>query len=229
MIKLNKKLICDGKSYVVIHDDVRLFLSATGKAEFVVQSESHLSGTIVFMVGYAGMRNHAYFAGNIERSEFIGKGELLLRVRELTAELDKPANMALRHCSMKDVLVRLSELSNLVFSVPNKDYSNRLVGQFFSNSSGIYCLNQLGKVFEVDDFCWFQLGDGRIFVGDWEDSIWSKKPLEVDTDIKKSVNFRAIKRYPVMPSVRPGALFNNEVVSSVAFSGTEMVIKCETP
>jgi len=222
-MKLHKKLNVKGEPFEIVSELIVLNLFSPGTATIVVKSSQALSGTVAFYCGYQSKRLKPWFTGVIETSTEVDKGHQRIFCRELSSLLFSSLPLALRSANMEQVLSKVSQKTLLEFAIPDDAiYTTTKTPVFYSVANGYFALDSLAVVFDINKFMWQQQVDGQIFVGSWNDSKWANKPIDIPRawEVQKGAANTAI--LPTVPELRPGALYNQNILTTVQFTGTEM-------
>lgn len=226
-MKIRKKLTIGSKEYKLVSEDIRLELCGTGRAVFQLQAKGSVSGVVQFYVGYSSQdKDRLFFTGYVESCHKVDNLQQRIFCRELGGILDQHWPVALRHPTLKDVLEHYTELTGLVFIVPERDYSTTRVPFFQTLGDGFHGMAMLGDVFQIPDYVWNPQPDGQIYVGSWADSRWATRPLQVPEKWFKRVMADGSKSCPIIPPLRPGAVLTGQRVKLLKLKGHEMEVKC---
>lgn len=226
-MKLQKRLLVASEEIPLVSEDIRLDLDRPGRAIFQVRATGMLAGSVSFALGWhfdAALT--LFFAGEVERSVRVDAVQQRLFCREVTARLDAPHPLALRHPNLRAVLAAYAARTGLSFLVPDKPYASRRAPYFGVLGSGFHGLASLGAVFSIPDYFWQAQGDGQIFVGSWQDSRWPGLPVELPQAMQSQATAGGGQTIPAIPGLRPGAVINGQRVQSVRLAGHEMECTC---
>ncbi len=223
-MKLHKNLTIAGKPYDILGDDVRLNLFTPGRASFIVKHDQSLNGIVKYSCGYDAKNIKSWFVGYIQISTKVDAKQQRIFCRELSAMLEPRLPLSLRDVTLSDVLTKIADETKLSFVIPEepKSYTHRRAARFYNLSGGYFALDSLAGVFGVERHIWQQQADGRIFVGDWNDSHWASKPVTLPNSFESDVQVISGATLPAFPPLRPGALYNGNIITSVEFSGLRM-------
>ena len=222
--RLTKLLTIGGKPVTnIVSDSVQLDLFSTGRATFVVVCDFEPKGIVELHLGYQVNKLAPYFMGVIE-SKYQAAGRWFLTCRELIGALTLPAPLAIRFATMRDVLAKLSELG-IELICPDADYTTKAVPCFYHQGDGISALRQLGKVYQIPDFIFQQRTDGKVYVGSWQDSGWSRSIINDFSEhpIKSTSSTKG--ELIVIPKLRPGLKLNGRYITETTLVGTKQVIR----
>lgn len=226
-MKLRKSLNVEGKAVKLVSEDIRLDLHAPGRAMFQVQAAEKLAGTVSFALGYSAEdRDQAFFTGYIERSHTVDNAQQRLFCRELSAVLDADLPISLRHPTLRAVLRAYAGLTGLSFTVPERPYADTTAACFQTLGNAYHGLDAIGDVFGIEEYVWFQQGDGSVFVGSWQDSRWATRPVDIADQWFKGVTTDGGAILPAMPALRPGVMLNGQYLVRLQLAGHEMVAQC---
>lgn len=223
-MRLFKKLEVNGQKYQVEKDTIRLDIDRPGVAIFQVLSEAPLEGQVSFAMNWNFSEDLIlYFTGEVEKSTTVDNKRQRLLCRELSARIDDVKPIALRHPTLREVLEKYGQLAELEFIIPAKDYADIKVPAFYGFGSAYHAMQNIGKIFKVHNYVWLTQGDGKIFVGSWDDSFWKGKVLNIPENVFTIIDEES-KKMPVAPSIRPGCKINGQLLKSIAFSGHEATL-----
>lgn len=233
-MKVIKKLEIGGAPFGIASETVRLSLYAPGTAEFVIESDTQVTGSVVFWLGNtlpaqdAPAKLHQFFTGYVVRSVPAGPNKKSVLVRELAAILERPLPLSMRHVSARDVLAQIGADTGLSFVMPQQAYSNKRAAYFYSLASGFLALDEIGRVFAIPDYVWQQNGDGTVYAGSWADSHWATRPVMLPAGFFSAARSNNQFSCAAIPALRPGAQLNGQRVTDIVFSGNTMSITCES-
>lgn len=229
-MNLHKVLTVGGQCYPLNKDETRLDLLAPGRASFTITAEAPVSGLVSLDIGYNDSPLQRHFLGYVERCFAANAQQQVLLCRELSAVLDVPIPLNLRHVDLRRVLTAIGEQNGLSFRVPAQAYAQQKTAFYFNLASGFQALDNLGKVFDIPDFMWQQQGNGEIYVGSWADSFWGERePLQLPVEMFDQYRSNQSAVIGVLPGLRPGAPINQgQRISVVTLSGNQMAIKWKT-
>ena len=227
-MKLQRNLVINQKEWLVIDTDIRLQLATPGRASFTIQGTPPKKGAVRFSIGYSRFKTHPFFTGFIERVTPIDDKHSTLFCRELSALLAHDIPLSLRRVSLRNILDEVTNAIGLEFITPDKDYVNTPVSDFINLGSGYLLMNALAEVFQIRDFFWQQRFDGKVFVGSYNDSHWSKRQLDIP--IKQFTQQRSNNSAELapIPAIRPGAIINGNQVQSVQLENNVMRLQWKT-
>lgn len=225
-MKLIKKLYINGEPVEFSDDDIRLFAMRSGIASFTVQSKESLTGLVQFVLGYEGRKTYNYFFGYITDSIKQNKDIQLIKCDELIGALKSYFPITLENVTFKEIIAYFAEETGLSFIVPDKAYSKIKVSQFYNIGSGYHALDALGEIFKIDDYVWYQQGDGKVFAGSWSDSYFANKDLPIDSTLFDDFKSTNSAKIVIQPYLRPFVSLNGKRVKSVQMIDVFQVIKC---
>ncbi|MBB6158529.1 hypothetical protein HDC30_005787 [Pseudomonas sp. JAI115] len=230
-MKLHKVLTVNGQPVELVSEEVRLDLRTPGRASFVVRAEQPLHGLVTLDIGYNDTPLQRHFIGYVERCTASNAQEQVLFCREVAAVLMQPLPLGLRHVTLSEVLLAISQHTGLRFRVPDVAYAKTKAPYFYSLAAGIQAMDSLAQVFSIPDFIWHQQGDGEVYAGSWADSFWGHKaPLQLPVELLNNYQGNQRATVAAIPGLRPGATFNHgERITSVTLAGTEMSLQWNKP
>jgi len=223
-MRLLKVLTVSGNQSPLVKEDVRLELSAPGRANFTVIADESLSGIVTLDIGFSSDKSlKRWFTGYIEKSIKVSKTEQLLFCRELSASINRTLPLNLRHLSLKDLALNMSEKTGLSFNLPDRPYTTKPVPYFYNVGGGYHALDSIGLVFQIPNYIWQQQGNGEIYLGDWHDSFWASRPIVLPENLLTGHSSNEAADIPAMPPLRPGIRFNDQFyIQSVSLSDSTM-------
>jgi hypothetical protein len=198
--------------------------SATpGNCQITVSTEVKPFALVSVDLGWGDMIDKV-FIGYVERVMPAVNGWYTLFCRELSASLALNYSVMLRHPTLKQVLDELSQLTGIEFLVPDNAYAETAIPCFYCDSSGYAMLDNIGRSFRVDDFIWQQQGNGKIYVGSYQDSFWADKPIVIPKNLMINHQAGRTATIPAAPMIRPNVLANGSRIKTVEFKETQMTI-----
>lgn len=226
-MKLHKILAINGAPFALVKDDVRLDATSPGRATFTIKSAESVKGLVTLDIGYNDRTLQRHFIGYVERCTAANAIEQVLFCRELAAVLANPLPLNLRHVDLRAVLAQVSEQTGLRFRVPDRPYASVKAPFFYSLAAGYQAMDSLGRVFNIPDFTWHQLGNGEVFAGSWADSFFgARAPLQIPTELFDGYQGNQSAMVAALPGLRPGATINSgERITSVALANDQMAIR----
>ena len=223
-MKIIKSLTVDDEPHNLIEDDIRLELCSPGRASFIVVSDKPLTGIVIYKAGWSDGKTYTWFIGYVESSITINPQQQKLFCRELCATINRFLPLGLRHVAAKDVLVSLTEQTDINFIIPSAGYMDQTSPYFYHLGDGYQAMDAIGRVYQIPQFIWQQMGDGSVFVGSWQDSRWAKHSIQIPDNLftgHLSTNSASIA---MIPAVRPGVRFNRGIIHAVQLKQESMVI-----
>ena len=207
-----------------IKDHWVVLQSATpGNCQITVKTKAKQFALVSVDLGWGDMIDKV-FIGYVERVMPAVNGWYTLFCRELSASLALNYSVMLRHPTLKQVLDELSQLTGLEFVVPDKTYAETAIPCFYCDSSGYAMLDNIGRSFRIDDFIWQQQGNGKIYVGSYQDSFWADKPIVIPNNLMTNHQAGRTATIPAAPMIRPNVLANGSRIKTVEFKETQMTI-----
>ncbi|MDP5145994.1 hypothetical protein ORI98_06040 [Shewanella sp. ULN5] len=194
-----------------------------GNCQITVKTEAKQFALVSVDLGWGDMIDKV-FIGYVERVMPAVNGWYTLFCRELSASLALNYSVMLRHPTLKQVLDELSQLTGLEFVVPDKTYAETAIPCFYCDSSGYAMLDNIGRSFRIDDFIWQQQGNGKIYVGSYQDSFWADKPIVIPNNLMTNHQAGRTATIPAAPMIRPNVLANGSRIKTVEFKETQMTI-----
>jgi hypothetical protein len=194
-----------------------------GNCQITVNTTVEQFSLVSVNLGWGDMIDRV-FIGYVERVMPAVNGWYTLFCRELSASLALNYSVMLRHPTLKQVLDELSQLTGLEFLVPDSAYADTAIPCFYCDSSGYAMLDNIGRSFRIDDFIWQQQGNGKIYVGSYQDSFWADKPIIIPNNLMTNHQAGRTATIPAAPMIRPNVLANGSRIKTVEFKETQMTI-----
>lgn len=164
------------------------------------------------------------FLGYIERSMPAANGLYTVFCRELSSVLANHLDVTLRHPTLRQVCDEISAQTGLEFVLPAKPYADTAIPCFYSDTSGYAMLDNLGRTYKVPDFIWQQQGNGKIYLGSYQDSFWAGKAITIPQGLMTDQQAGKTATIPAVPKIRPNVTANGARIAKVEFKGTNMTI-----
>lgn len=197
--------------------------NSPGNCQLKVKSAPNKLDIVAVDLGWGEMIDRV-FIGYVERVMPAEAGWSLIFCREVAASLAFNLSVMLRHPTLRQVISEISEQTGLEFVLPDKPYADTAIPCFYCDSSGYAMLDNLGRTYKVPDFIWQQQGNGKIYLGSYQDSFWHDKPIIIPNNLMTNHQAGKTVSMPAAPMVRPNVTANNERIKSVEFKGTNMTI-----
>lgn len=225
-MKLKKILTINGTAYPLVYDEVHLSLNNAGRAYFIIETEQAVTGVVTFDIGYNTTLRRV-FNGYVETCTQSNINEFKLLCRERSAVLKEPLPIAMRHCTLNEVMKEIANKTGVAFTLPSADYTTKQVAFFYNIGTGYNAIDSIAEVFNITDYIWQQEDDGAIYLGQWEHSYWGKiEPIEIPIKLFKNYQVNGMATVGTVPVLRPGArLTNGGRIQSLIITGEEMSIK----
>lgn len=201
-----------------------LGLNSCGRGFITAQTQTDYTGKMVRIdVGYPSLVLR-WFTGYVERSQPADSGFQRLFVREVCGVFDRSWPCSFQHPTLRQIAAWLEENSGLSFTVPQADYSDKPIPHFTHSGTGFQLLGNLGKAFGINDYVWYQLPDGGMYVGGAEKSLFAGKPVEVPAEFSQGAAGGNSMVVPLIQTVRPGVELNGQRVTKVQLDNSTMTI-----
>ncbi|HHR6207187.1 TPA: hypothetical protein ACS71B_002169 [Providencia alcalifaciens] len=211
----------------IVDAKIMLELSACGRGFLTVETEADYTGKLVrFDTGYTDSL-YRYFTGYVERSQPADNGFQKLFVRELVAVFDKMWPCSFQHPTLKIITDYLQENSGLTFILPDAKYINTPIPHFTHNGTGFQLLANLGTVFSIPDYVWYQLPDGKVFTGSWGDSMFKDDNHQIPTEFSKKQSAGNSATYPLIPALRAGTVVNDKRINKIQIENDDITLHWE--
>lgn len=222
---LTRTLTISNTSYHVVEERVILGLNQSGRASFILEASSDQVSklsVVAFDIGYAHHDNsERLFLGYVESITVINQKFISIFCRELANQLQVQAPISLRHPTLSDVLATLSSAVKLEFYTHE---NGAKVPHFYNIGNGYNAMNSIAALFKIGDFIWQQQGNGVIYAGDWSQSRWEDKALDIETVYFEQQLSGKSAVIAAIPAMRPGVLLNGQRIKTLDFSGNKMTL-----
>jgi len=207
MIALSHQLEIGGVAYPVVEAEARLVLSGIGRGEFQVRAEDapEAGAVLRYAIALDGIA-YPVLLGVVTEVSPLAEGLWAITARELTAALEAPAPLALRHVTPTQVLAALESSTGLRFLLPAEaSYLLERQPYFMSQGDARTTLEHLGAAWRVPAPIWSQLPDGRVYWGAWRDSPFNTEPLVITPALIQGRDASgSTLALPCLPTLRPG-------------------------
>jgi len=235
MIALTHHLDIGGVAYPVVEAETRLVLSGIGRGEFQVRSEDALEVGVLLRYSI-GLNDAAWpvLLGVTTEVSHMADGLWAVTARELTAALEAPASLALRHVTPAQVLAALESSTGLRFLLPaDAPYLLERQPYFMSQGDARSALEQMGVAWGQTQPIWAQLPDGRVFWGDWLDSPFNTDPLVIAQGLIQERDGSGTLELPCLPALRPGMALSIDgatgFIDAVTHTGNRTLLTWSAP
>lgn len=213
----------DNQKVDMIDHWVVLQATTPGNCQITINTQVKQHAIVAVDLGWGDMIDRV-FIGYVDRVMPAVNGWFTLFCRELSASLAMNYSVMLRHPTLKQVLDELSQLTGLEFVVPDKSYAQTAIPCFYCDSSGYSILDNIGRSFRINDFIWHQQGNGKIYVGSYQDSFWADKAIVIPNNLMTNHQAGRTATIPAAPMIRPNVLANGSRIKTVEFKQTQMTI-----
>ena len=219
-----KRLYLSNTAAHLVDVNLALELSACGRGFITAQTDEDFTGKVVRLdIGYPDLVLR-WFTGYVERSQPAESGYQRLFVRELVGVFERLWPCSFQHPTLRDVAKWLTEESGLEFSVPAASYADKPIPHFTHSGTGYQLLATLGRAFSINDYVWYQLPDGGVFVGSAADALFAGKPVEIPSEFSQGTAAGNTMTVPVIQSLRPGVDVNGQRLTTVRLHNDDMAI-----
>ena len=224
MMKPVKRLYLSTDEVHLADASLVLELNSCGRGFITAETTTDYTGKLVRLdVGYTDLLLR-WFTGYVERSQPAENGYQRLFIRELAGVFERMWPCSFQHPTLRDVAGWLTENSGIGVSVPDVSYSDTPIPHFTHNGTGYQLLNNLGRAFSIQDYIWYQLPDGSLYVGGAEKSLFTGRPVEVPAEFSQGAAGGNTITLPVIQTIRPGVELNGERVTKVHLTNDTMTI-----
>lgn len=219
-----KRLYLSGDEVHLVDATLALELSACGRGFITAQTDTDYTGKMVRLdVGYPELVLR-WFTGYVERSQSSENGYQRLFVRELVGIFERAWPCSFQHPTLRQIAEWLTEHSGLTVQVPNQNYSDKPIPHFTHSGNGYQLLANLGRAFSINDYVWYQLPDGDVYVGSAAHALFADKPVNIPAEFSLRTAGGNSMTVPLVQSLRPGAEVNGQRLTLVKLHNDEMSI-----
>ncbi len=194
-----------------------------GNCQVTVKHQAKRHDIVALELGWGDMIDRV-FLGYVDRVSKSDNGYFTLFCRELTAILANNFSITLRHPTMRQVIKALAEQTKLEFVLPSAAYTETAIPCFYADTSGFAMLDNIGRVFKIPDFIWQQQGNGKVYVGSYQDSFWHDRNIELPNELMTDHKAANTASMFAIPKLRPNVQVNDQRLQSVEFKDTNMTI-----
>lgn len=221
-MKHSERLYVGNTQAEVISATCYLSFRNPGTAQFITDIEPKVGQLVAYECGFNGELTR-WFTGYVDSYKAVNDNVYSLFCRELSALLRHPMTLFYQHVTLRDILDGLHIKTGLDFVIPEKTYADTPSACITNHGNGYALMDSLGAVFGIDKYTWQQQGDGRIFVGSWQDSIWAKHNLPMPAHLIENAAIDTAT-FPLVPALRPGAIVNGQRVRNIQLHKDKMVV-----
>lgn len=201
-----------------------LELSACGRGFITALTDSDCTGQVVRIdMGY-NERVYRWFTGFVERSQPAEDGTQRLFVREMVGIFERSWPVSQQHPTLRGITNELTKLAGLTFALPAAGYVDTPVPHFTHSGPGYQILNNLGRIFLVPDYVWFQYPDGTIYTGSYADCRFAASPVEIPDEFIKTAAAGNTWTLAGIPAIRPGVIVNGRRITTVRMANDTMTL-----
>ncbi|WP_038900401.1 hypothetical protein [Dickeya dadantii] len=219
------RLMLSGDAVHAVDVNMVLELNACGRGFITAETQQDYTGKLVRLdVGYTDLVLR-WFTGYVERSQPAENGYQRLFVRELAGVFDRMWPCAFQHPTLRQLADWLSEHSGLTVHLPDAGYVSQPIPHFTHSGSGHQLLANIGAAFGIDDYVWQPLPDGALYLGSWADSLLAGAPVTIPAEFSQAQAAGNSMTLPLIQSVRPGAVVNQQRLSRVQLLNENMTIE----
>lgn len=197
--------------------------SSPGTCQLTVDKSAERFTPVAFEMGWGEMIERVFY-GYIERIMPAANGLYTVFCRELSSALANNLSVTLRHPTLRNVCEEIKAQVGLEFVLPDKPYADTAIPCFYGDTSGYAMLDNLGRTYKVPDFIWQQQGNGKIYLGSYQDSFWAGKDITIPQSLMTDQQAGKTATIPAVPKLRPNVTANDARIAKVEFKGTNMTI-----
>ncbi|MEC4728858.1 hypothetical protein HWQ46_25415 [Shewanella sp. D64] len=221
-MKHNERLYIGNAESDCISATCYLSFRNPGTASIITDIEPKIGQIMAYECGFNGELTR-WFTGYVESYRAINEQTYSIFCRELSAMMRHNMPVFLQHATLEDVLNGLNAKTGLDFVIPDKAYRVTPAPCITNHGNGYSLMDSLGAVFDIDRYVWQQQGNGTVFVGSWDDSLWANKNLPVPTSMIENASMD-LATLPLIPALRPGAIVNGQRIRNIQLNKDTMVV-----
>ncbi|CNK19356.1 phage-like protein [Yersinia aldovae] len=208
-----------------INLNLSLSLSACGLGFVTAITEADCVGKVVKLDLGTNDSVFRYLVGYVESSAPAENGAQRLCIREWVGGLQVSQPHSLQHPTLRDVTDAVTAACGIPFVLPeNATYTDTQIPHFKHSGTGLHLLSNLGRAFGISDYVWYQLPDGTLYVGSYDDSRFAKTPVTIPQEFAESGAGSSSFTLPLFPTVRPGSIVNSRRITRVDVSDDTMTL-----
>ncbi len=221
-MKFNERLYIGSKQVEPISWNGLLSYRNPGTAQVVTNEKPTMQEIIAYEFGYDN-RLTRWFTGYVDSYTQLNDGKYSLFCRELTGTFRNPLPLFDQHLTLTELLTKIAARTALHFITSDEDYTRTIAPYICNHGTGYALLDSLGDVYNIDRYMWQQQGDGRIYVGSWNQSVWYGRNIALPyNQIETASMDTAI--ISANPLLRPGVLINGQRIRNIQQNKEKMVI-----
>ncbi|HEY3984728.1 hypothetical protein [Cedecea sp.] len=217
-----KRLYLSGDEVHLVDLNLMLELNSCGRGFITAETGTDYTGKLVRVdVGYTDLLLR-WFTGYVERSQPADNGYQRLFVRELVGVFERNWPCSFQHPTLREIAGWLTEHSGLKVSVPDADYTDRAIPHFTHSGTGYQLLDNLGRAFGIQDYIWYQLPDGDVWLGGADKSLFAGRPVDIPAEFGQGAAGGNTMTIPMVQSLRPGVELNGQRLTRVNLDNDNM-------
>lgn len=221
-MKFNERLYVGNTEAIPMSVMCNLGYRMPGNATIMTNIKPNMKQMVAYECGYDG-KMMRYFMGYVESYKQINQEQYSLFCRELIGVLRNPLPISIQHVTLKALLEYVTTITGLEFVLPEADYTNTPAPYVINHSTGFALLDSLGDSFDIAKYVYQQMGDGRVFVGSWLDSLWCDRNIPIAYELISQASINTVE-VPCMPMLRPGVMVNGQRVRSIQQNKNKMLL-----
>lgn len=228
-MKINKYVMFNDEKYQIIDCNIVLELNNCGRGFIKIPSCHYVlfkNRTLIIILGY-GNQLQRFFTGYVESEQTAENNTKKLFIRELIGCYQQKIDCSFQHPTLKIITDFLTSKNNLKFDLPASEYVNTKIPHFKHAGTGFHLLQEIGRVFNISDYTFYQTPTGKIYCGSYNDSYFNDKDIKLGDNLNKIASSTAgsnIVEIPLIPKLRPGVKINGKQVTAVNLINDNMTI-----
>lgn len=224
-MKVIKQLMLSGDDIEITSISLALELNTCGRGFITAVTDTDYTGKLVRLdLGYNGLVLR-WFTGFVERSQPAENGSVRLFVREIAGVFERPLPCSMKHPTLRKLATWLEAGRNIKIKLPDQAaYLDKPIPNFTHSGTGYQLLSNIGRAFDINDYIWQPLPDGGLYLGAWEDSAFSKKPIEIPPEFNISAGGGNSITVPIIQTIRPGVVMNGQRITRVDLNDDELTL-----
>ena len=231
-MRLNKRLLINGRPCVPKWEEVRLGMSQVGGGSFLVPLEMppRPRSLAEFYVGVGGQQEYLMLSGAVTEVTPREPGYYQIGVLELTAVLQMPLVLNLRSPTLREIIAKVEDATGLRFLLPaGAVYLDEHRHMFAHSGTAGDALVRVAKDWDLPGAVWYQLPDGQVFWGHWRSGPYTKSTVPIGQNLISNLNVvDNTLQVPCIPPLRPGMVIDGGFrfrINTLVYSGDKMTLQ----
>lgn len=205
-MKLTKQALINSLPVDLVNNNLTLQMGVPGRGLFEVKTDTAplVRDLFQFSGQLSGNPLCSILFGYVESVVEKQIGLYQVFVREFAAAMNRRVYLNLRHPTPDQVLEELSRQTGNQFVLPDSPWVQKTSPRFMHAGGGYMLLDKLLEAWQVQNPVWFQQSDGRVYVGELENSLPGQRLVSVPSKLFSSVTVTGGTVSLIVPRLRPG-------------------------